>query len=201
MQDIVFSPANDNQRDVIHSFHDNDIMIITGPAGSGKTHIAMYLALRSMIRYKSKILLGRPVVTTGEEIGFLPGKLEQKMRPWLLPFHDVLASMTFTSPEEIFRNVEIVPLAFMRGRTFNHCVAILDEAQNATYEQLKLFLTRIGMKAKLIITGDFNQCDRKDSGLADVCQRVKDLPGVKWVELSRTENPRHPIIPRLLSVL
>jgi phosphate starvation-inducible PhoH-like protein len=202
--DFLFQPLNDQQRQAQKLWQANDILILLGQAGSGKTHVALGLAATEVLSKRSqRVVLSRPVVPAGgEQLGFLPGKLEQKMHPWLLPIHDCLRRMTFVKPEEwIKTHCEICPLAYMRGRTFDRSVAILDEAQNATYEMLTLFLTRIGPKGKLILSGDPYQTDLEGSGFREIVQRLQDLPGVAIVSLTTEANPRHPIIPKLLQVL
>jgi phosphate starvation-inducible protein PhoH and related proteins len=202
-REAYLEPKTLQQALAIELFTTNDILILTGPAGSGKTHVATALAAEAILSQRArKLILSRPVVPAGEELGFLPGDLNKKMGPWLLPFHDVLRHITHQGPQEFFKeHVEICPIAYLRGRTFERCVAILDEAQNASYQQLKLFATRIGYKAKLIITGDTQQSDRVDSGLSLFRERLVNCPGVAQVALPTEVSPRHPIIPELLSRL
>lgn len=213
--DLGFSPATLEQAEAMRLWKESDILFLTGEAGSGKTHLGLYLALREVLEKRAeRIVLSRPMVPCdGEQIGFLPGKLEQKVRPWLLPIEDVLKRMSNLKAEEFFKQyVEIAPLGFMRGRTFNRCIALLDEAQNCTLSQLSLFLTRLGQKAKLIVCGDPMQSDRLDTGLSDCLYRlgfnrqmlhVDSLPpaGINHVSLTSVNNPRHPLIPEILSRL
>lgn len=205
MAEFLFKPLNAQQRKAERAFATSDITFLIGQAGTGKTHVALGLAAAHALASGSRIVLTRPTVAAGgEEIGFLPGKLEAKMHPWLLPLHDVLRRMTFQKPEEFIKShCEIAPLGFMRGRTFDRSVAILDEAQNATREQLLMFLTRIGEKGKLIVTGDLAQIDRRDSGFLDIVETLggNPIPGVSLIDLTSEVNPRHPIIPRLLKAL
>jgi phosphate starvation-inducible protein PhoH and related proteins len=213
MGSLHFSPASIEQAYAVQQFPKSDIMIITGIAGSGKTHLGLYLGLKAIQDQRAtKLILTRPTVPVdGEELGFLPGKLDQKMAPWLLPISDCLASMSWLKPDEFFKNhCEVVPLAFMRGRTFSKCVAILDEAQNCSYSQIRLFLTRLGQKGKLIICGDSAQSDRPDSGLERILDRLgfgtvqptpgsfQALKGISHVELPSTSSPRHPLIPEII---
>jgi phosphate starvation-inducible PhoH-like protein len=205
MAEILFKPVNQSQRQAQRAFQTSDVLFLLGEAGSGKTHTALGLAATQALSTGSRIVLSRPTVASGgEEIGFLPGKVEQKMHPWLLPLHDVLRRLTFSKPEEFIKaHCEIAPLAFMRGRTFDRSIAILDEAQNASRDQLLMFLTRIGEKGKLIVTGDLSQTDRADSGLSSIITSLEANPvlGVSVIDLTSEANPRHSIIPRLLKAL
>jgi phosphate starvation-inducible PhoH-like protein len=181
-------------------------LILTGEAGAGKTHVALGLAAQRVAdREADKIVISRPVVTAGEDIGYLKGGMEDKMLPWVLPFHDVLSRMTFQAPADWFKeHVEIAPVAFLRGRTFARSTAILDEAQNCTYAQIKLFLTRLGHKGKLILTGDLAQSDLPEQrGLKEVIDAftARPLPGVAHLHLASKTNPRHPLIPGILDRL
>jgi len=214
---LHFIPASVEQQEAVRAFPSNDIMFITGCAGSGKTHLGLYLALREVIEKRAeRIVLTRPTVpVAGEQLGFLPGKLEQKLGPWLLPIADCLKRMSHIKPDVFFKeHVEICPLAFMRGRTFTKAIALLDEAQNCNFAQLKLFLTRIGQRGKLIICGDPDQCDVRDSGLSDVISRLGgnadtavsfpppvSPPGLTFHHLPSDTSPRHPLIPHILNRL
>ena len=201
----VFSPATPPQAEAVRRYRDVDVSLLLGPAGCGKTHLAVALAMQTLAAGKAdKIILSRPLVTAGEDVGFLPGRLEQKLAPWLAPFADVLGRMTFRRFDEWLKDhVEVVPLAFMRGRTFSRCVAILSEAQNATRGQICLFLGRIGPGAKLIVEGDPLQSDlpRGVSFLADAARRLSGLPGVAVTDLGHPVCPRHPLIPSLMERL
>lgn len=205
MTEFLFRALNGQQRRAERAFASSDIVFLVGQAGTGKTHTALGLAASHALGSGSRIVLTRPLVAaSGEELGFLPGKVEQKMHPWLLPLHDVLRRMTFQKPDEFIKShCEIAPLAYMRGRTFDRAVAILDEAQNASKEQLMMFLTRIGEKGKLLVTGDLAQTDRADSGLAEIVDRLMDdpIPGVALVDLTSETNPRHHLIPKLIRTL
>ena len=203
--DFLFRPANASQAVACAAWKDSDVLILTGPPGSGKTHLAIGLAAQEVMNGKAEqVVLSRPVVTAGEDIGFLPGRLEQKMHPWLLPVHDVLKRMTFQKPDQwVKENCEVAPLAFMRGRTFSRSVAVLDEAQNASYAQLRLFLTRLGDKGRLILSGDWTQADRPDSGFARVVRAFTERPlkRVSVVSLNDVQNPRHDLIPHIIERL
>ena len=204
-QSVYLMPRTMGQAEVIRAFEQSDVLIITGSAGCGKTHLAMAQAAMAINdkRYQ-RVILSRPQVTAGgEQMGFLPGKVEQKMHPWLLPIHDVLRSITWTKPDEwIKQNTEIVPLGFMRGRTFDRAIAVLDEAQNATYAQLKLFLSRLGHKGKLILTGDPAQSDLPDypCGLQLITDYLTNppLPGVTVCRLGMADVVRHPLLASIL---
>jgi len=196
-------PASMEQARAFDAIRKNHILFVLGPAGSGKTFCAMQIAVDAILnKTTEKIILSRPVVPAGEELGFLPGSLEKKMLPWLLPIHDVLSNISHTKPEEFLKtHAEIAPIPYMRGRTFSKCVAVLDEAQNCKYGQLKLFLTRIGKGSKLIVTGDSEQCDIVDSGLSRIVENLRSLPGVAIIELPHGTSPRHPLLPELLARL
>lgn len=201
----VLSPATLPQAEAIRRYRDVDVSFLLGPAGSGKTHLAVALAMQTLAAGRAdRIILTRPLVTAGEDVGFLPGRLEQKLAPWLAPFADVLGRMTFQSFNDWLKeHVEVVPLAFMRGRTFSRCVALLSEAQNATRGQICLFLGRIGPNAKLIVEGDPLQSDLPSgvSFLAEAARRLKDLPGVAVTDLDSPVCPRHPLIPVVMERL
>lgn len=201
---IAFIPHNARQSAIAKLWPHCDVMIIRGPAGSGKTHLAVALAALDLQSKKAnRIILSRPTVTAcGEEIGLLPGDVNEKMHPWLLPVHDVLRRMTFAKPDKwIAEHCEVCPLAFMRGRTFDDCVAILDEAQNATRAQLRLFLSRIGPGGKLVLTGDVEQCDIPNSGFLNLSLDLREavIPGVAVVDLLADDNPRHHLISEVLA--
>ena len=200
---IVFSPHNEEQRKALQLVRNHDILFLLGPAGSGKTHCATAIAaLAVQSKIADKVVLSRPVVPAEEELGYLPGDVSEKMAPWMAPFHDVFSRLSFGSAEDFFkRHVEVAPVAFLRGRTFSRCVAILDEAQNCTYSQLKLYLTRIGPRCKMIVTGDPDQVDIDNSGLVRVCKDLRDVPGIAVVKLPVTDSPRHPLIPQILRAL
>jgi phosphate starvation-inducible protein PhoH len=161
VRQFSFIPANDEQREVAQTIRDNDITLIHGRWGTAKTHCALGTAAELVIQGKyKKVVIVRPLVEAGEVVGFLKGDLGQKLDPWLAPFRDCLERLTFQDPAEFLEDFcEVSPLAFMRGRTFSRCVAILDEAQNAKLDQLKMFVTRLGHKSKMILVGDDAQTD------------------------------------------
>lgn len=212
---ILYVPRNEAQRQVVRAYNEHDILFLLGPAGSGKTHAALAPALREIVNHKKqgirKLILSRPQVEAGEVMGFLPGGPNEKMGPWMLPFYDVLSRMTAAKPEAVFQeHVEVVPLAFMRGRTFDHCAAVLDEAQNCTLKQLRMFLTRLGENAKLLICGDPDQSDLpQGSVLSDVANALHGLyvdgenrrHSVGVVRFAAADIIRHPLIGAVLDKL
>lgn len=161
VRSFSFIPANDEQKQVAQTIRDNDVTFVSGKAGTGKSHTSLGTAAELVIQGKyKKIIIVRPLVEAGESLGFLKGSLEDKLDPWLASFRDCLTGMTFQDPHEFMEDfVEVSPLAYARGRSFSRCVAILDEAQNATLSQLKLFATRLAYKGKMIIVGDDKQTD------------------------------------------
>jgi phosphate starvation-inducible PhoH-like protein len=187
-------------------FQRHDIVFLTGPAGVGKTHLAMAFAISEVLeKKKKKIVLTRPIVEAGESLGFLPGEFEEKVHPYILPCLDIVNKMTggdVASKEIIAKAIEIAPVAYMRGRTFEDAICIFDEAQNATLTQLKLFLTRFSDDSKLILTGDPNQSDLQQSpALVDVMEKLQTLRGVGSVEFQRKDIVRHPLIADILERL
>ncbi len=199
-----FEPMNKEQRDMIGVINDNDISFITGSAGTGKSLVATVIAAYLLkIRKIDKIILTRPAVEAGgEKIGFLPGDIKEKLLPYLMPLYDYLELM-FTKEEittlEADGKIEIIPLAFMRGRSLPNSVIIVDEAQNTTYDQIKMIITRIGINTKLIFTGDIYQNDMKfESGLS-ISKRLFDgVDGIGTLEFSDENIVRHPIIKKIL---
>ncbi len=184
----------------------NDLVFCVGPAGTGKTYLAVAMALSALRANEvSRIILSRPAVEAGESLGFLPGDISEKVDPYLRPLLDALADMV--SPDKLKsmlerRIVEIVPLAYMRGRTLNHSFIILDEAQNATRMQMKMFLTRLGQQSKAIVTGDVTQVDlgkRSDSGLLDVYQLFKGIDGIDFLEFEKVDVVRHRLVAEIVS--
>lgn len=194
-----------NQKLMVQSIDKNDILFAIGPAGSGKTYTAVALAVRAL-KNKSikKIILTRPAVEAGESLGFLPGDLKEKIDPYLRPLYDALDDMIPSDKLNYFmqnRIIEIAPLAYMRGRTLDHSFIILDEAQNTTDLQLKMFLTRIGANAKAIITGDITQVDlpkNQKSGLLKSTRILKNIEGIAHIELDEQDVVRHRLVKKII---
>ena len=186
----------ENQQLLVKAFEENDLVFATGPAGSGKTFVAIALAVKALKnKMVRKIILSRPAVEAGEKLGFLPGEMKDKLDPYLQPLYDALQDMIPPAKlkEYIENNViQIAPLAFMRGRTLNDAVIILDEAQNTTTHQIKMFLTRLGMNAKMIVTGDMTQIDlpaAATSGLKEAMSILKGVEGIGKVEFTKKDKP------------
>lgn len=191
----------DNQVHYIRSVMQHDISFGIGPAGTGKTYLAVACAVQALeMERVSRIILVRPIVEAGEKLGFLPGDIAQKVHPYLRPLYDALYEMMGLEKvnQYIEKNViELVPLAYMRGRSLNDSFIILDESQNTTIEQMKMFLTRIGFNSKAVITGDVTQIDltnRRDSGLIHASEVLKDLPGISFTRFQVADVVRHPIV-------
>jgi phosphate starvation-inducible PhoH-like protein len=189
------------QRQIVKSSEQNDILFAIGPAGTGKTYTSVALAVRALKERKvKKIILARPAVEAGENLGFLPGDLKEKIDPYLRPLYDALEEMIeFDKLEfQLAKNIiEIAPLAYMRGRTLNNAFVILDEAQNATNTQMKMFLTRIGFNSRAIITGDVTQTDlpkRQQSGLVSIQKILQDINGISFVYLDQNDVVRHKLV-------
>ena len=210
---IVFGPngvmvkaRTANQRKMVDSINNNDILFAIGPAGTGKTYTAVALACRALKNKEIKrIILTRPAVEAGENLGFLPGDLKEKIDPYLRPLYDALDDMIPAEKLKLYlenRTIEIAPLAFMRGRTLDNCFVILDEAQNATDMQLKMFLTRMGPSAKFIVTGDVTQIDlpkKQQSGLHTALKILTDIKGIDIIYLSGEDVVRHKLVRKILS--
>lgn len=209
---IVFSvtgkpiiPRSENQKKLVEGFNKNDMIFAVGPAGSGKTYTAIALAVRALKNKEiKKIILSRPAVEAGEKLGFLPGDMKEKIDPYLQPLYDALQDMIPAAKlkEYMEQNViQIAPLAFMRGRTLNDAVVILDEAQNTTAQQIKMFLTRMGMNTKMIVTGDITQIDlppSQTSGLIQSMKILKNVKGIAFIELNRKDIVRHKLVERIV---
>jgi phosphate starvation-inducible PhoH-like protein len=194
-----------NQQKLVKDFETNDLLFAVGPAGSGKTYTAIALAVRSLKnREIKKIILSRPAVEAGEKLGFLPGDMKEKIDPYLQPLYDALQDMiTPLKLKEYLENgtIQIAPLAFMRGRTLSDAVVILDEAQNSTTMQIKMFLTRMGLNAKMIVTGDTTQIDlpyQQKSGLIDALEILKNIKGIALVEFDVKDIVRHKLVQRIV---
>jgi phosphate starvation-inducible protein PhoH and related proteins len=194
-----------NQKKLVQSVFANDMVFAVGPAGTGKTYTAVALAVRALKNKEVKrIVLTRPAVEAGENLGFLPGDLKEKLDPYLMPLYDALRDMI--PPEKLadmieYGVIEIAPLAFMRGRTLDKAFVILDEAQNTTSMQMKMFLTRMGMTAKFVITGDMSQVDlpnRQRSGLSYALDVLKDVEGIGVVRLGQSDVIRHSLVKRII---
>jgi len=194
-----------NQRLYIEAIRNNDLVFGIGPAGTGKTYLAVAMAVSLLDKQQIKrIILTRPAVEAGENLGFLPGDLSAKVDPYLRPLYDALYDML--EPQHAERlleqgTIEVAPLAFMRGRTLDGSLMILDEAQNTTSEQMKMFLTRIGFGSKAVVTGDVTQIDlpsRKGSGLVEVRQIVDGIPGIEFIEFDEKDVVRHSLVQRIV---
>ena len=195
-----------NQLALVRAYENNDLLFAVGPAGSGKTYTAIALAVRAL-RNKEvrRIILSRPAVEAGEKLGFLPGDMREKIDTYLQPLYDALQDMIpATKLTEYMEKgtIQIAPLAFMRGRTLSDAVVILDEAQNTTALQLKMFLTRLGIGGKMIVTGDMTQIDlppTQKSGLKDAIERFKSIDGIKTIEFNEKDIVRHPLVKRIVA--
>jgi phosphate starvation-inducible PhoH-like protein len=199
-------PRSDGQSRYIRALMQNELVFCVGPAGTGKTYLAVAMAIALLRRGRiKKIVLVRPAVEAGEHLGFLPGDLEAKINPYLRPLLDALHDlMDYEQIRRYMDNdlIEIAPLAYMRGRTMNDAVVILDEGQNATVPQMKMFLTRMGQNARIVVTGDITQVDLPTgvrSGLADAVERLGGIPGVGAVLLDRSDIVRHPLVQAIVN--
>lgn len=202
----LIKPRGGQQSIYVESMAENDIVFGLGPAGTGKTYLAVACAVEALEREQvRRIILARPAVEAGERLGFLPGDLSEKINPYLRPLYDALYEMLGVERVEklIEKNIiEIAPLAFMRGRTLNESFIILDEAQNTTPEQIKMFLTRIGFGSSVVITGDTTQVDlprHTESGLRLVTHILKNIPGISFTQFSATDVVRHPIVQKIVN--
>lgn len=201
-------PRSENQKEYIRSIVENSITFCQGVAGSGKTHCAVGLGLEYLLDDKvKKLIITRPVVEAGERIGFLPGDAETKLHPYLLP---ILDEINYFMPLaqyvslKLNNKIEIVPLGLMRGRNFNNCFIIADECQNATYEQLKMLITRLGRDSKMVLTGDISQSDLQrhlQGGFYEMINQLEDIEGIGVSRLQFSDIVRHPIIAKILSRL
>lgn len=194
-----------NQEQLLADFDKNDLMFATGPAGSGKTYTAIALAVRALKNKQvRKIILSRPAVEAGEKLGFLPGDMKDKIDPYLQPLYDALEDMIppFKLREYLETHIiQIAPLAFMRGRTLSDAVIILDEAQNTTPQQIKMFLTRLGFNSKMIVTGDMTQIDlpaTQQSGLIHAMRTLKNVKGISFIEFNKKDIIRHKLVSRIV---
>ena len=194
-----------NQKKLVQTFAENDLTFALGPAGTGKTYIAITMAVRALKnREARRIILSRPAVEAGEKLGFLPGDMKDTIDPYLQPLYDALEDMIpAVKLKEYMESkvIQIAPLAFMRGRTLNDAIIVLDEAQNTTTHQIKMFLTRLGMNAKMIITGDVTQIDlprQTQSGLIQALKVLRDVPGIGKVEFGKKDIVRHHLVQRIV---
>lgn len=203
---FTIKPKTINQQKLVYAVKENDLVFAVGPAGTGKTYISVALAVKALKNKQvKKIIITRPAVEAGETLGFLPGDLKEKLDPYLRPIYDALYDMV---PAEKLRyymennTIEIAPLAYMRGRTLNNAFILLDEAQNTTPMQIKMFLTRMGPNSKVIITGDISQIDlpkRQKSGLIESTKILKDIKGIGFVELTGKDVVRHKIVKDIIA--
>jgi len=211
---LVYGPSGNlvrartpNQKKIVEASEKDDMIFVIGPAGSGKTYTAVALAVRALKKREVKrIILTRPAVEAGESIGFLPGDMKEKLDPYLQPLYDALMDML--PPVKLAQYLEtgviqIAPLGFMRGRTLDHAFVILDEAQNATEAQTRMFLTRMGNSAKFIITGDVTQVDlpkKVQSGLRNAWNMLNGVKGISFIELGGSDIVRHPLVKRIVEI-
>ena len=209
---IVFSvtgkpivPRSENQLKLVKEYEKNDMIFAIGPAGSGKTYTAIALAVRSLKNKEiKKIILSRPAVEAGEKLGFLPGDMKDKIDPYLQPLYDALQDMIPAAKLKEYMEMNVIqkaPLAFMRGRTLNDAVVILDEAQNTTTQQIKMILTRMGMNTKMIVTGDMTQIDlplSQKSGLVQALHILKGVKGISFIELNKKDIVRHKLVTQIV---
>ncbi len=198
-------PRSENQCKLVEEFGKNDMIFAVGPAGTGKTYTAIALAVKALKnREIRKIILSRPAVEAGEKLGFLPGDMREKIDPYLQPLYDALEDMIPGAKLREYMDtnvIQIAPLAFMRGRTLNDAIVILDEAQNTTPQQIKMFLTRMGNNTKMVITGDLTQVDlphNQGSGLTQAIQILKDIKGISFITLNKKDIVRHKLVTRIV---
>jgi phosphate starvation-inducible protein PhoH and related proteins len=201
----TITPKTENQKLYVNAVRNHDIVIGIGPAGTGKTYLAMAMALSAFFNKEvSRIVLTRPAIEAGEKLGFLPGTMYDKVNPYLRPLHDALFDMVdMDRAGRLIEKgvIEIAPLAFMRGRTLNDAFVILDEAQNTASEQMKMFLTRLGFSSKAVVTGDVTQIDlpeKRSSGLVEIQTILKGIKGIEFVYFSEQDVVRHPLVQKII---
>lgn len=199
------APRSENQRRLVEAYATHDMLFAVGPAGSGKTYTAIALAVRALKNKEiKKIILSRPAVEAGEKLGFLPGDMKEKIDPYLQPLYDALEEMIPAAKLQEYMStnvIQIAPLAFMRGRTLNDAVVILDEAQNTTSAQIKMFLTRMGWNTKMIVTGDRTQIDlppTAKSGLIESMRILQGIPGIAFIEMDKKDIVRHKLVTKVV---
>ena len=198
-------PRTENQKRIVDAFNSDDMIFATGPAGSGKTYLSIALAVRALKNHHArKIILSRPAVEAGEKLGFLPGDMREKISPYLQPLYDALGDMIPALKLQEYMEqdiIQIAPLAFMRGRTLNDAIVILDEAQNTTNAQIKMFLTRMGQNTKMIINGDLTQIDlpsSQQSGLKSALHILRNVKGISFIRLDEKDIVRHRLVTRIV---
>ena len=202
---LIIKPKTPNQHKLVASARKNDLVFALGPAGTGKTYISVALAVRALKNKEvKKIVITRPAVEAGESLGFLPGDMKEKVDPYLRPIYDALDDMIQAEKLKYYfenRIIEIAPLAYMRGRTLNNAFMLLDEAQNTTVMQMKMFLTRMGPNSKMIVTGDKSQVDlpgHQKSGLIEAVERLKKVEGIGFIELTDKDVMRHKLVAKII---
>lgn len=200
-------PQSDNQRVLMQAIDTHNLTVALGPAGTGKTYLAVTAAVEALEEGRiDRIVLSRPAVEAGESLGFLPGDLHEKLAPYLRPLYDALNERIGGKRVRQYLaegTIEIAPIAYMRGRTLNNAFVVIDEAQNCTYGQIKMLLTRLGWHSTMVLTGDPDQSDLLDglSGLSDIAHRLEAVPGIAVVRLTDSDIVRHPLVAEMLTVL
>jgi phosphate starvation-inducible protein PhoH and related proteins len=202
----IIKPKSPNQQALVEAIEKNDLVFAVGPAGTGKTYVAVAMAVNALKSKKvKKIIITRPAVEAGESLGFLPGDLKEKVDPYLRPIYDALEDMIPADKLTLYKEtqvIEIAPLAFMRGRTLGNAFVLLDEAQNTTVSQIKMFMTRLGPSSKMVITGDPGQIDlpiKTKSGLVDALDKLKGIQGISVVRLTEIDVMRHKIVKKIIA--
>jgi phosphate starvation-inducible PhoH-like protein len=200
-------PQSENQRALMRAIADHNLTLALGPAGTGKTYLAVTAAVEALDEGRvDRIVLSRPAVEAGESLGYLPGDMHEKLAPYLRPLYDALNERIGGKRVRAHiadGTIEIAPIAYMRGRTLNNAFVVIDEAQNCTYGQIKMLLTRLGWHSTMVLTGDPDQSDLLDglSGLADIANRLEPIPGIAVVRLQECDIVRHPLVAEMLTVL